>query len=371
MSSSDPVLPTTTSPDGPSTTGPTSITTKAPPTTTTTSSTSTSSTDHTTTRTSTSDEDTTTSTHLSTSTPEDVPTHRPTSETPPPDPTSEETTSFTTTSLSLKSLGTLTSNNDSGSNGFFANKGAVAAVFVFVGLAITFIFVWIFFVLRRRKRQLHDDLETYAAAAEAASSYRDPPLAEDDHPNQRPDMRERTTSALGGTTVATTSIEGGGSGDFNPYSSYAFPIRSDGYGLARAATFPSGTPIPSTSHSATPSGSSNTNEPLLFAFNKDDSPGPRIETPPSPGSSVPPVPPRNPKRLTHISASAVPPQINIPILDADDFLDGPTTDHRLEPNTPGFSQSDEEPRDDYDYSRKLEIRNLPDNASIASHNKDS
>lgn len=220
-------------------------------------------------------------------------------------------------------------------------------MFVLVGLAVTSLALWLLFFLRRRRRTKRTERDTIIAAAEARSSFRADPLGEDDHPNERPPtvMRQTTGSALGsGTLSAFDSQEGSSSGgEFNPYA-----IGPEGYALTRSSSPPPQvhsnllphTPTPG--HSASPSGASH--EPLLAAYyqHQDGQNTPSSHESPH----TPPIPPRNPNRITRQGA---PPALDL----ASPEIDLDSTDNRLGPDTP--DRHEEDGRDDYDYSRKLGV----------------
>jgi hypothetical protein len=63
---------------------------------------------------------------------------------------------------------------------FFRNTGAVAGVFVLVGLAAASIILWIFFALRRRRRTQRLEHDTAVSATLAAAGFHRTPLDDDD-----------------------------------------------------------------------------------------------------------------------------------------------------------------------------------------------
>lgn len=250
---------------------------------------------------------------------------------------------------------------------FFKNKGAVAGVFLIVGLAAASVCIWIIFsVRRRRKKRL---LEREAALA-APTGHRSPLEDEDDEPKM-------TQSAAVPITARPPSayFDDGGQrandGAFDPYVGYAHApggsvARPDGYVPARTSSPPAHSEYRLGGHQRQPSAQSNSNtsgengahsrtysfssyEPLLAAAgigNKTppESPGPNqmvAVTDNGPGATAeraPTPPPRNPMRPSTSSRSA----------EADDRLDPVMTSrlHRADTTASGI-------RDDLDYSRPV------------------
>lgn len=209
---------------------------------------------------------------------------------------------------------------------FFQNKGAVAGVFVVVGLAATAIVFFILFWFRRRRKTRRLDHDTVVAATLAEHGYGRHSLidADDRHPASDP----RTTSMLSGSTssgdmrrTSTPSmtlsalnaglVSGSGYGrqphnppyfadslgqTYNPYAESQLPYQnanpgpsnSGGAGGVPYFSLPSvpGVGRPSFGHH--PEDSAGSSEPLLGVNSGGDSP-------PEPGT--PAIPPRNPLRL--------------------------------------------------------------------------
>ncbi|KAF5312261.1 hypothetical protein D9619_003542 [Psilocybe cf. subviscida] len=67
-------------------------------------------------------------------------------------------------------------------SGFFRNTGAVAGVFVLVGLAFVSILLFIFFAVRRRRRTLRIEHDTAVSASLAAAGFHRTMLDDDDDP---------------------------------------------------------------------------------------------------------------------------------------------------------------------------------------------
>lgn len=115
--------------------------------------------------------------------------------------------------------------NDSGSskggtNGFFDNTGAVAGVFVVVGLAVTAgVLAFIFFMLRRRRRQRLDrDVAAAAAAAAAGASHHHRSAFDDDE-----DEKNNPATSYGGGYYAATDIHAQPQPSMGQYSDYEDP----------------------------------------------------------------------------------------------------------------------------------------------------
>lgn len=254
---------------------------------------------------------------------------------------------------------------------FFNNKGAVAGVFLIVGLAAATICLWIFFFVRRRRRTRRLEHDTAVSATLAAVGFNRTPLVDDDDDDEeagRGALRHRGGSGSlqmaqrsGNLSLPTDDELGVGRG-FDPYVPYG-PVAgsgpaSQGYIPARTASPPPG---PGAGHypqdsvgsadrasGHSPSGhiprySAGSYEPLLANMSSQASPT-------TPGSAddgeprAPTPPPRNPLRN-----SAGPKQTT-----EEGEVSG-EPDARLR----GGTGSGDEPRDDVDYSRPvLEVRPL-------------
>ncbi|KAF7306903.1 hypothetical protein MIND_00482800 [Mycena indigotica] len=246
-----------------------------------------------------------------------------------------------------------TDGHRSSTSSFFHNTGAVAGVFVLVGVALAAIVLFTIFGLRRRHRTRQIEHETAVSATLAAAGFRRTPFDDDDDRGRPQQMRVRTGSALATSSLPSAGrvsgyLDSPGLDDtFNPYNEYgAPPAPSHGYMPARTNSppppierEPSG-PEHNVSHSASQSVGST--EPLLAAFNR--------------ASSAPPTPPpRNPKRAMqsqpetenrHRSTASS-------VYSSESVVD--------ERTNPALRHSDIQ--DAEDYSRPLGVRNIPDGAS--------
>jgi hypothetical protein len=137
---------------------------------------------------------------------------------------------------------------DSISISFFRNTGAVAGVFVLVGLAAASILLWVLFALRRRRRTQRLEHDTAVSATLAAAGFHRTPLDDDDDPPDgsrrsqfgSPDLELNQRSSAIGTSSSVPSagrtsayIEPAHPDDpesFNPYTDYNVPPAArDGY----------------------------------------------------------------------------------------------------------------------------------------------
>ncbi|KIP01181.1 hypothetical protein PHLGIDRAFT_384031 [Phlebiopsis gigantea 11061_1 CR5-6] len=149
--------------------------------------------------------------------------------------------------------------NHTGGSQFFTNKGAVAGVFLIVGLAAASIVLFLFFFIKRRHRNRRLEYDTAVASTLAAAGYNRQPLDGDDY-DEGGGMRQRrrsspsalaTVSSLGTQAAAVqpyTDDPTGRRAEFDPYSAYsAAPpqtppasARRDGYVPARTSSPPLG-----------------------------------------------------------------------------------------------------------------------------------
>jgi hypothetical protein len=107
--------------------------------------------------------------------------------------------------------------SNAGANGFFDNTGAVAGVFVVVGLAITAgVLAFVFFMLRRRRRQRLDRDVAAAAAAAAGAAHHRSGFDDDEDEKINP-----ATTFNGG--YASTDIHGQPQPSMGQYSDYEDP----------------------------------------------------------------------------------------------------------------------------------------------------
>lgn len=207
---------------------------------------------------------------------------------------------------------------------FFRNKGAVAGVFVVVGLAATAIVFFILFWFRRRRKTRRLDHDTVVAATLAEHGFGRHSLIDADDDHHVNDLGQRTTSTpsgsgssgdmrrastpsmtLGGLNTGLVSTGAYGQQSHNP------PYPADSFGHTynpytdNQASYHSQYPGPSNSGGAPyfslpsvsgvrpffshgPEDSMGSNEPLLGGNSGTN-------TPPEP--ATPAIPPRNPLRL--------------------------------------------------------------------------
>ncbi|KAF8898774.1 hypothetical protein BD779DRAFT_35731 [Infundibulicybe gibba] len=284
-------------------------------------------------------------------------------------------------------------NNTSKTSSFFRNTGAVAGVFVLVGLAAASILLWIFFAVRRRRRTQRLEHDSAVSASLAAAGFRRHALDDDDdHPPGSPDV-EMTHRSSSGFLAGSSSLSPSAgartsayldSADpdhqevFNPYTDYVVPPGStrDAYVGARTST-----PAPYRERSGSSAGdhgishsashSVGSYEPLLASYYRQTtgSPNAEVPPPPSPPAAVPiliqglePEPTKGKdggvKRLSMGSSTYSSDSTG------DDRLD-PALRRRKHEEDEGASVNDL--RDDEDYSRPvLGVRNVPDGASLAT-----
>jgi hypothetical protein len=295
---------------------------------------------------------------------------------------------------------------------FFKNTGAVAGVFVLVGLAAAAIVLWVLFGLRRRRRNRRMEHDTAVSATLAAAGFHRAPLDDDEHQGNdsrhsrafaSPDMEMRTGSALAlGTSSSIPSAartsgyqdspghDGAGEGFFNPYNEYDAAGPVEGYIPARTSSPPPTAFVEPyrdtsrTNHAIHHSGSQSlgSTEPLLASFNRAEPVSPA----PSGALQPPTPPPRNPKRVSdrrsEISPgppSSPPPENRRQSTASSVYSSESTGDERL---NPALRNSDI--RDSEDYSRRvlgvretqsslifcpnirLKVRNIPDGVSQVS-----
>ncbi|KIO08309.1 hypothetical protein M404DRAFT_134303 [Pisolithus tinctorius Marx 270] len=278
---------------------------------------------------------------------------------------------------------TLASNNSTNeASSFFSNTGAVAGVFVVVGLAAASIILWILFALRRRYRMRQIEHDSAIQAAVAAAGFNRVPLDDDDdghgrtpysHSQFSTEMGQRGSYTFGSLPSGPPVLDDG-QGGFNPYADYPTsrqgPRHAGGYMPARTASPPPGAERPAlsamgtdefgsnrdrkSSYGHTPTYSAGSFEPLLSGYGQASESAPNA--PPTP-------PPRNPQRLADASNA---PNRGSRVLD--DESSNRSTDDRLDPDirkrTRSNSLGTANLRDDEDYSRPvLTVRNMPDTLS--------
>lgn len=132
--------------------------------------------------------------------------------------TSDGSTLTQVISQSAPAPGSLRTSAGGGSSQFFRNKGAVAGVFLVVGLAAASIVLFIFFWLRRHRRKQRQR-DASIAAGLAALGHNRSLIDEDDdnHPPTLPGMEQRNQEALSLSSGGTS-----GEHDFNPYVGYTY-----------------------------------------------------------------------------------------------------------------------------------------------------
>lgn len=216
---------------------------------------------------------------------------------------------------------------------FFNNKGAVAGVFLIVGLAAASIVLFLFFFIKRRRRTRRLEYDTAVASTLAAAGFNRTPLDGDD--DEHKGMTQRRGSTMSGLHTMSslpssgahytdeppvmTSAAGMGSRerDFDPYAPYGTlhqqsptaTSRRDGYAPARSSSPPlvhSHSASTSSGHAMghMPRESAGSYEPLLAGGAAGASQPPTPSTLEASATLAPPsIPPRSPKRVSQ-SASA-------------------------------------------------------------------
>ncbi|KAJ7630911.1 hypothetical protein FB45DRAFT_551342 [Roridomyces roridus] len=278
---------------------------------------------------------------------------------------------MTVTTTEVKINPTLGSDGSgSGSSSFFRNTGAVAGVFVIVGLAAASILLWALFGIRRRRKNRriqHDD----AVTATLAAGFHRAPLGDDEDRGGyvTPDVEMRSGSALALGTHTASSLPSGGRlsgyqddpGDgFNPYPENEIGGPTEGYVPARTSSPPPSAfvepyrdaPGIGPEHGHYASASAGSMEPLLTGFNRRESPAPSGANldPPTP-------PPRNPQRV--LDQPSNPRQKRRQSTASSVYSNDSPGDDRLNP-----ALRNSEIQDSEDYSRPvLGVRNIPDDGA--------
>ncbi|KAI9444783.1 hypothetical protein H4582DRAFT_1796689, partial [Lactarius indigo] len=268
---------------------------------------------------------------------------------------------------------TLSPNKGSSSSSqFFHNKGAVAGVFLIVGLAAASICLWIFFFVRRRRRRRRIDHETAVSASLAAAGYNRAPIDDEEDFGPGPGMRERFNSMSSHPTISTPITEEERAAEaaatsaalYDPYTDYNRPVgavagfvptRPDSPAQrGRDNSYSSGmSRPPGTGHA--PRHSTGSLDPLLvgMAAAPLGTPGPSV--PPTP---TPTLPPRSPRRPTAVQLQQS--QENAAASSTRDSERSSSPDDRLDPALASLQTDNtksQELRDDVDYSRPvLEVR---------------
>jgi len=269
---------------------------------------------------------------------------------------------------------TLSPNNDSSSTSqFFHNKGAVAGVFLIVGLGAATICLWIFFFIRRRRTRRRIDHETAVSASLAAAGYNRAPIDDEEDFGSGPGMRDRFDSMGSRPTISTPITEEERVAEaaavvnlYDPYANFGRPTGgAAGYSLARSdspsqygrdGSYSSGMSRPPGAGDP-PHYSAGSTDPL-FAGMPAAAPGTSAQPTPT-------VPLRSPKRLAATVVQFQPSQqstVATSTRGSDDRSSSP--DDRLDPALAplqGHRTYNQDLRDDMDYSRPvLDIRNRPE-----------
>ena len=124
---------------------------------------------------------------------------------------------------------------------FFHNTGAVAGVFLIVGLAAATICLWIFFFIRRRRRRRRIEHESEVSATLTAAGYNRAPIDDEDL-GPAPRMRQRYGSFSSHPTISTPITDEERDADvivpsanlYDPYADYGRPVAGSGYIPARS-----------------------------------------------------------------------------------------------------------------------------------------
>ncbi|KAJ7293552.1 hypothetical protein C8J57DRAFT_1490947 [Mycena rebaudengoi] len=166
------------------------------------------------------------------------------------------TSTPTTTEIKINPTLSPDGRNSSRGSSFFKNTGAVAGVFVLIGLAAAAIVLWILFALRRQRRDRQLKHDTAVSATLAAAGFHRTPLDDEDDPGTgsrhskafgSADVQMRSTSALALATTSSSFPSAGGRTSgyqddaevYNPYVDYdAGAGPKDAHGLSRPYTPP-------------------------------------------------------------------------------------------------------------------------------------
>ena len=196
---------------------------------------------------------------------------------------------------------------------FFHNTGAVAGVFLIVGLAAATICLWIFFFIRRRRRRRRIDHAIEVSATLSAAGYNRAPIDDEDL-GPGPGMRQRFGSFSSHPTISTPITDEERRAEatvpsanlYDPYAEFGRPVTGSGYIPARSdspsmysrdrraeGSYTSGGSRPGGSH--VPQHSTGSADQLLSGGI------PRNAIPEPFPLSSPIVPPRNPKRQEALS----------------------------------------------------------------------
>jgi len=255
---------------------------------------------------------------------------------------------------------TLSPNNGSSSSSqFLHNKGAVAGVFLIVGLAAASICLWIFFFIRRRRRRRRIDHETAVSASLAAAGFNRALIDDEEGIGPGFGMQQRYSSSLHISTPITEEerAQAAAATSYDPYVEYGRPVGGvTGYAPARSdspgqhGSYYSGKSRPAGAGHG-PRHSTGSSDPLLASMGMGT----------TSGSSYPPTPtPTLPSRSPRRPAAA---QLQLSQEGSTRASEDRTSsfDNRLDPALQVDYIQSQDLRDDVDYSRPvLEIRNRMD-----------
>lgn len=124
---------------------------------------------------------------------------------------------------------------------FFHNTGAVAGVFLIVGLAAATICLWIFFFIRKRRRRRRIEHESEVSATLADAGYNRAPIDDEDF-GPHPGIRQRFGSFSSQPTISTpitdeeraAELTGPTANLYDPYADYGRQVADSGYIPARS-----------------------------------------------------------------------------------------------------------------------------------------
>ena len=281
---------------------------------------------------------------------------------------------------------------------FFRNAGAVAGVFVLVGLAAASIVLWVIFAVRRRRRTRRLEHDTAVSATLAAAGFHRTPLDDDDDPATGTNRsrygspvtdpfhaHQRSSSGLAMSSIPSAGRASAAyqdnhdPNDYNPYTDHVVPPGArDGY---------ISTPPPPTAHlnghlrTRSSSGglaemgvahfpyhsASGSHEPLLASHYRGSlgsTPSPPLQVSSSitPHSITPPSesarqPPAYTSSLGHHHTSSGDPLIDLSSGTSSVYSSDNTQDDRLDPGLRQRLQDDGHSamdlRDEEDYSRPV------------------
>lgn len=187
---------------------------------------------------------------------------------------------------------------------FFHNTGAVAAVFLIVGLAAATICLWIFFFVRRRRRRRRIEHDSAISASLAAAGYNRAPIDDDEDFDPNHGMRQRFGSFSSHPTISTPITDEERAGDvgpsvnlYDPYAEYGHSVSGSGYIPARSDSPTSRDRMGDGSYTSGVSRPAGSGHILQYSTGSAEALLPAVPPQGVPSSSTPSVPPRNPKRV--------------------------------------------------------------------------